>query len=160
MPVARVPELTWHLRGGFGCRVRKQRLAPYDKMLKAFNYGGALDAALVTCNPEVVASVLHELALRDSMGIALAGRDEEALLPLLRFVSRHLTNQAYASLLTDTAALLLELYTVCAPPPSSRGCGDAPVTRKRPFVLQPTRMGVGKDVWALTPTSRDVESRF
>ena len=33
--------------------VRKARLAPYDKLLKAFNYGAALDAALSTAAPQV-----------------------------------------------------------------------------------------------------------
>ena len=34
-------------------RVRKQRLQPYDKLLKAFNYGAALDAALATGQAQV-----------------------------------------------------------------------------------------------------------
>ena len=34
-------------------RVRKQRLQPYDKLLKAFNYGAALDSALATGQAQV-----------------------------------------------------------------------------------------------------------
>jgi U3 small nucleolar RNA-associated protein 15 len=34
-------------------RVRKQRLQPFDKLLKAFSYGPALDAAIVTQQPQV-----------------------------------------------------------------------------------------------------------
>lgn len=43
-------------------RQRKAKLAPYDKLLRRFRYSDALDAALATGRPEVVASVLEELA--------------------------------------------------------------------------------------------------
>jgi len=90
--------------------VRKARLAPYDKMLKAFHYGAALDAALATAQPQVVVSVLHELTLRDALRIALSGRDEESVLPILRFLCKYMADQAFASLLCDCGHVLLELY--------------------------------------------------
>ena len=52
-------------------RVRKQRLQPYDKLLKSFNYGAALDAALATGQAQVVACVLQELSVRDGVRLAL-----------------------------------------------------------------------------------------
>ena len=56
-------------------RVRKQRLQPYDKLLKSFNYGAALDAALATGQAQVVACVLQELSVRDGVRLALSGRN-------------------------------------------------------------------------------------
>ena len=93
-------------------RVRKQRLQPYDKLLKAFNYGGALDAALATGQAQVVASVLQELYVRDGVRLALSGRDVDALLPILKFLCKHITDSHYTALLTDTSMTLLDLYTV------------------------------------------------
>jgi len=93
-------------------RVRKQRLQPYDKLLKAFNYGGALDAALATGQAQVVASVLQELYVRDGVRLALSGRDEDALLPVLNFLCKHITDSTYTALLTDTSMTVLDLYTV------------------------------------------------
>ncbi len=43
---------------------RKARLRPFDQALKRFRYGEALDAALASCEPAVVASVLEELSIR------------------------------------------------------------------------------------------------
>ncbi len=50
------------------------------------------------------------------------GGGQEGLLPLLRFVCKHVTHQAYAGLMTDTAHLILELYTVSL---LSWACADA-----------------------------------
>lgn len=93
-------------------RVRKQRLAPYDKLLKAFNYGAALDAALHNGQAQVVASVLQELYVRDAVRLALSGRDEEALVPILKFLCKFVTDSNYTALLTDTSMVLLDLYTI------------------------------------------------
>lgn len=93
-------------------RVRKQRLQPYDKLLKAFNYGAALDAALSTGQAQVVASVLQELYVRDGIRLALSGRDEDALVPILKFLCKHITDANYTPLLTDTSMAVLDLYTV------------------------------------------------
>ena len=55
-------------------RVRAQRrvkLAPFDRYLRKFHYQDALDAALATVKPEVVASVLQELTTRSGLNAAL-----------------------------------------------------------------------------------------
>lgn len=64
-------------------RIRKVRLAPYEKLLKGFNYSGALDAVLQLRDPKVTCSLLHELFLRDAVKIALSGRDEVSRPPSL-----------------------------------------------------------------------------
>ena len=92
--------------------MRKQRLQPYDKLLKSFNYGAALDAALATGQAQVVACVLQELSVRDGVRLALSGRDDETLVPVLRFLCKHITDSNYTALLTDTSMIVLDLYTV------------------------------------------------
>jgi U3 small nucleolar RNA-associated protein 15 len=82
---------------------RKQRLRPYDAALRAFDYRGALDAALVTRDPVVVASMLEELVARRGLRTAVAGRDEAGAEPLLSFLVKHVADPRYASLLLDVS---------------------------------------------------------
>lgn len=67
---------------------RQVRLKAYEKHLKSFSYQKALDAALKTMNPVVVITLLEELIRRSGLTIALSGRDEKSLEPLLSFTSR------------------------------------------------------------------------
>ena len=50
---------------------RRVRLAPFDRALRKFLYRDALDAALGSGKPEVVASVLQELTTRSGLNAAL-----------------------------------------------------------------------------------------
>ena len=52
-------------------------------------------------------SVLRELVQRDGLLNALNGRDEEGLLPLLRFLVKHICNPRYAALLMGVSEVLL-----------------------------------------------------
>ncbi|KAG2498088.1 hypothetical protein HYH03_003846 [Edaphochlamys debaryana] len=94
-------------------RVRRQRqakLRPYDKMLRQFRYRDALDAALAVRQPEVVASVLEELAARGGLGPALGGRDAPSLLPLVKHLTKHVTEPRYTRLLAAVGHRLLDAY--------------------------------------------------
>jgi U3 small nucleolar RNA-associated protein 15 len=91
-------------------RVRRQRLAPYDVLLKGFKYHAALDAALATNRPTIVLSMLDELINRNGLVHALANRDAHALLPLMHFASKYLAHPAYAATLVDLVNLVLDLY--------------------------------------------------
>ena len=50
---------------------RRVKLAPFDRALRKFLYREALDAALGSGKPEVVASVLQELTARSGLNAAL-----------------------------------------------------------------------------------------
>jgi len=89
---------------------RKQRLQPYDKALRRFAYGTALDDALATRQPIAVIAVLEELTNRQGLEAALGGRDEVTLEPFLSFLARYITSPRYASLLLDVASVVLHLY--------------------------------------------------
>jgi U3 small nucleolar RNA-associated protein 15 len=89
---------------------KKVRLKAYDQLLRKFRYREALDQALATRNPAVVVSLLEELENRQGLSIALSGRDEAGLEPILAMLVRHVAHPRYASLLTRVTALLLQLY--------------------------------------------------
>jgi U3 small nucleolar RNA-associated protein 15 len=89
---------------------RSVRLRPYEVQLKKFNYQQALDSALKTRNPLVVVTVLEELSRRSGLAIALAGRDEATLEPLLSFAARYVSHPRYARLIVLVAHKVLDLY--------------------------------------------------
>merc|ERR1711991_950622 len=90
---------------------RKAVLQPYDKLLKAFKYKDCLDAALGTNNSNVVVSLLQELILRGTLQIALSGRDEDTLEPLLRFMVKYICVPKYSTILIDVCQVIFDLYT-------------------------------------------------
>ncbi|RLN72302.1 hypothetical protein BBJ28_00021654 [Nothophytophthora sp. Chile5] len=89
---------------------RHKRIAPYDRALRKFDYKKALNEALDTRSPLIVASMLEELRLRVGLKRALAGRDEESLEPLLAFLIKYVTDPKYASLLIQVCTLVCDLY--------------------------------------------------
>ncbi len=89
---------------------RAAHLQPYEKHLKKFNYQKALDAALATRNPVVVITILEELCRRNGLTIALSGRDELSLEPLLSFVTRYVNHARYSKLVGQVAHRILDIY--------------------------------------------------
>lgn len=59
-----------------------------------------------------MASVLHELSLRDSVSVALSGRDEETVQPLLKFLVRWISDSRCPSLTFHPCGNLPESQTV------------------------------------------------
>ncbi|KAI8870767.1 WD40 repeat-like protein [Ramicandelaber brevisporus] len=90
---------------------RRARLADYDKMLKNFQYGNALNAVLARDRTALnVISVIQELIQRGGLKIALGGRDDIALEPIVRFVTKNIGKQQYTSILLDVAHVILDMY--------------------------------------------------
>jgi hypothetical protein len=73
-------------------------------------YRDTLDSALSTQRPDVVHSLLDELAARGGLHSALAGRDAASLLPLLRHLTKHITDPRHSASLSGVAARVLDLY--------------------------------------------------
>ncbi|KAG0265290.1 snoRNA-binding rRNA-processing protein [Actinomortierella ambigua] len=91
---------------------RKKRLREYDRYLKAFQYGNALDACLRTNQPAVTTvSLIQELVHRDGLRAALSGRDDISLEPLAQFLVKHINNPRYTALLCDVTTVLIDMYT-------------------------------------------------
>ena len=90
---------------------KKKKLQKYDKLLKQFHHRGALDAALATRQPAVVASMLSELVARGTLSIALSGRDDTTLEPVMSFLIKYITNPRYSKLLIGVCTELIGIYT-------------------------------------------------
>jgi U3 small nucleolar RNA-associated protein 15 len=90
---------------------RAVRLRPYEVQLKLFKYQGALDAALKTRNPLIIVTVLEELSRRSGLSIALSGRDESSLEPLLSFCARYVSNPRYSILVIQVVHVILDIYS-------------------------------------------------
>jgi U3 small nucleolar RNA-associated protein 15 len=90
---------------------KKVRLRPYDKALKAFKYQEALDLALDTRQPLIVISMLEELSHRQAISIALTGRNEVTLEPILKFLSKYLCVPNYTPVLMEVCGIIIDMYT-------------------------------------------------
>ncbi|SOV05612.1 related to UTP15 - nucleolar protein, component of the small subunit processome [Ustilago sp. UG-2017a] len=97
--------------------IRKRKLQDYDRFLKAFRYGDALDAALrKRVAPSVTFGLILELIHRsprgsaDGLRRAVAGRDDVTLEPVLRFLLRHAANANYVDLVCDTLNVIVDTY--------------------------------------------------
>lgn len=89
---------------------KRAHLKPYDRFLRKFHYQDALDAALATRRADVVDSVLEELAARGGLQSAIAGRNAEQVLPLLRHVCKYIADPRHTRLLAGVAHRLLDAY--------------------------------------------------
>lgn len=93
---------------------RREKMAPYDKLLKRFEHSKALDAAMEPhvreMYPEVTMGVLQELIRRGVLSPALAGRDPHQLQGILRFIQKNLCKPHCTSTLLDVMGVLLDLY--------------------------------------------------
>lgn len=91
---------------------KKRRLREYDRYLKVFQYGNALDACLKTNQPAVTTvSLIQELIHRDGLRQALSGRDDISLEPLAQFLVRNINNPRYTALLVDVTTVVINMYT-------------------------------------------------
>ncbi len=64
-----------------------------------------------TRNPLIVVTVLEELCRRSGLTIALSGRDETSLEPLLAFSSKHVSHPRYSRLIVQVVERILDLYS-------------------------------------------------
>lgn len=89
-------------------------LKAYDKHLRNFEFSRALDVVLkdyVQCShPEVTFSVMMELIRRGSIRSALAGREGESLLPLMKFITKYIGDPRFSGILTDVGLMLIDIY--------------------------------------------------
>ena len=97
-------------------RMKRTRLRQYDRLLRQFRYAEALDVCLDKQRPLVVTSLLEELMYLDGgdrvtgLRKALGGRTAERLLPLLKFLTRFVTNPLHIDVLGDVAEATLDIY--------------------------------------------------
>ncbi|KAF9057608.1 WD40 repeat-like protein [Panaeolus papilionaceus] len=88
-----------------------RKLKEHDKLLKNFKYGAALDSVLrKNTRPNVTFSLIQELIHRDGLRVALAGRDDVLLEPVLRLLIKHVTDPRFGELVVDLATVLIDMY--------------------------------------------------
>ncbi|KAJ4498700.1 Trp-Asp repeat-containing protein [Lentinula lateritia] len=91
---------------------RAKRLKGYDKLLKGFKYSAALDSVLrKQVPPTTTFALIQELIHRDGLRIALAGRDDVLLEPVLRVLVKHATDPRFGEMVCDIAGLVIQMYT-------------------------------------------------
>lgn len=90
---------------------KKPKLRPYDKYLKAFQFQAALNAVLEMKTSVVTMSLLEDLNARGALQVALSGRNEETLAPLLEFLMKNINNPHYSHMLVDLTNRVLDMYT-------------------------------------------------
>nr|GAT59459.1 Trp-Asp repeats containing protein [Mycena chlorophos] len=91
---------------------RAKRLKDYDRFLKNFKYSAALDAVLrKQVPPATTFSLIQELIHRDGLRIALAGRDDVLLEPVLRLLVKYVADPRFGEMACDVAGIVIEMYT-------------------------------------------------
>ena len=87
---------------------RRKKLSDWDRMLKNFRYGDALDSVLrKDVTPATTFALMEELVRRDGLAIALANRHDVSLEPVLSFLVKHITDARYCILAADVASVLI-----------------------------------------------------
>lgn len=93
---------------------RRKKLSEWDRMLKNFRYGDALDSVMRRdVTPATAFALMEELIRRDGLAIALANRTDVSLEPVLSFLVKHITDPRYCVLAADVASVLIGTF----PPP-------------------------------------------
>lgn len=91
---------------------RRKKLLEWDRMLKDFRYGDALDSVLrKNVTPSTTFALLTELIHRDGLAIALANRHDLSLEPMLKFLVKHVVDPRYCTVAVDTAKVLIDIYS-------------------------------------------------
>lgn len=100
---------------------RRKKLSDWDRMLKNFRYGDALDSVLrQDVTPATAFALLEELIRRDGLPIALANRHDVSLEPILSFLVRHITDARYCTLASDVASVLIGAWSHLNTAPTAR----------------------------------------
>ncbi|KAF8897576.1 WD40-repeat-containing domain protein [Infundibulicybe gibba] len=89
-----------------------KKLKEHDKLLKSFKYSAALDSVLrKQVPPTITFALIQELIYRDGLKIALTGRDDVLLEPILRLLVKHITDPRFGELACDVAGIVIDMYT-------------------------------------------------
>ncbi|KAK5116999.1 hypothetical protein LTR62_006720 [Meristemomyces frigidus] len=97
-------------------RSQQKKLRPWQQCLRTGKYSKALDLVLI---PEVhqgfsnedMITLLTALRHRGALRVALAGRSEAQLLPVLRWVLKYINYSRHVKVVYDVIMVLLDLYS-------------------------------------------------
>jgi U3 small nucleolar RNA-associated protein 15 len=98
-----------------GERKRKLKLKPWQRDLRDGRYASALDRVLDPSSTEfhsqTILTLLVALRHRSALREALQDRNEVTVLPVLKWVRKHITSTRFSSICIDVAFHLLDLYS-------------------------------------------------
>ncbi|KAK4249108.1 UTP15 C terminal-domain-containing protein [Corynascus novoguineensis] len=96
-------------------RGRRPKLKPWQRHFRQGRYAAALDEVIdmtdAQYQPVTALTLLVALRHRSALREALEGRDEISVLPLLKWVSKYITDPRYLSICVDVSFHLLDLYS-------------------------------------------------
>lgn len=88
-----------------------KKLKPFERHLNAFKWAEALDSAVTPgVSREETITLLNELKKRGKIRIAVHGRDEISLMPVLQWLSKNLGDVSSFNIVCDFIAVLMEMY--------------------------------------------------
>ncbi|EDO15508.1 hypothetical protein Kpol_467p20 [Vanderwaltozyma polyspora DSM 70294] len=91
---------------------QQRRTRAFEKYINQFKWSEALDSAFVPgMAKELTLTVLQELRKRGKIRVALYGRDEAALEPLLNWCLKGIDDVRSAPVVADWIAVVLDLYS-------------------------------------------------
>jgi U3 small nucleolar RNA-associated protein 15 len=94
-----------------GQEKRGAKESVWERQLRQGQYAQSLDYVLgMGVPPVTVLTLLMALRHRSAMRAAFQGRDEVTVMPILKWVSKHITDPRYVGICVDAALLLLDLY--------------------------------------------------
>jgi U3 small nucleolar RNA-associated protein 15 len=91
-------------------RQKKKKLNDVDLLLRKFRYRESVEAALLSRDPVIFVSLLSDLLHRNVLRNSLAGRDADALVPLLKMVCKYVAHPRYSMTLLHTSNVLVDIY--------------------------------------------------
>jgi U3 small nucleolar RNA-associated protein 15 len=98
-----------------GGRARRTKLKPWQRNFRQGRYAAALDEVLdMTAEqyqPVTALTLLVALRHRSALREALDGRDELTVLPLLKWVSKYISDPRYLGICADVSFHLLDIYS-------------------------------------------------
>ncbi|KAH8893537.1 WD40 repeat-like protein [Thozetella sp. PMI_491] len=104
-----------HQVGANGKRKRRIAEKPWEYDLRHGRYAQALDAVIDTSastyQPLTALTLLMALRHRSALREALEGRDEVTVQPIMRWISKYITDSRYVGVCTDVALHLMDLYS-------------------------------------------------
>lgn len=92
----------------------KKNEAKYDHWLRKYEYSKALDTVLkpyiVNKTPHITVTVMQELIHRKGLHRALAGRSQDSIASIIRFIIRYIGENRFMRVLIEVGNILLDVY--------------------------------------------------
>lgn len=86
------------------------KFTKYERAFKAFKFRDALDEAIVDGNPLLIISCITELLAYNALVIALSGRDEATLMPILKFISKAILKPEFSHIVLEALENIVAIY--------------------------------------------------